>query len=401
MKKVLWLSDSPMMNTGYSTISRNVLNGISDEYQTFFLGHNYPGQTLPPGLCLQDGFRFKFSVLGVGREQYGLDTIMPRLQKMKADIFVILLDTFMVYPRLLDLNFAPARSIFYFPSDGGGGIPQDCEKILRHVDLPVAMSRFAQQQVKENYNIDAEYIPHAVDHNNYRPFSQQEKDQSRREFETVDINGALTKGFLSGKFVVGTVARNQGRKMLDNTVKAFSLFCKDKPDAVLFFHSDMFDGAAVFDLRVLIQRHHLENRVCFSNIKYYENFEYTEMSKVYNVMDVFFLSTSGEGFGIPTVEAMSCEIPCAVTDYTTTRELLIDDGVCGIPIKIAAELTGNWVVERAIMDVHDGARALSTYYFAPQLRVMHGKKGREKVLDYYTWDIVLPQWKNLFKRIAP
>lgn len=401
MKKIVWLSDSPFTNTGYATISRNILNGVSDEFETHFLAHNFPGQTIPAkNVMLKDGFRFDFTTHGVGREAYCKDIIVPKLQILKADIFVILLDTFMVYPWIMDMNFAPAKSVFYFPSDGGGGLPQDCDRLLKHFQYPVAMSKFAQRQAKEQHAMDVGYIPHAVDQNVYRPLDIIEKEQLRKEFEVVSLNGNSVKGFLWGKYVVGTVARNQGRKMLDRTIKAFAEFCKDKPDAVLYMHSDPYDGAAVFDIKQLIIRYNLENRVCFSNMRYFENFEYKDMIKVYNVMDVFLLTTSGEGFGVPTIEAMACEIPCVVTDYTTTQELLIDDGVCGIAVPLAAELTGNWVVERALMDLGKCAEALTHLYKDRSYAGMLGVEGRKKVLRQYTWDVVLPQWKELFKRMT-
>ena len=34
-----------------------------------------------------------------------------------------------------------------------------------------------------------------------------------------------------------------------------------------------------------------------------------EMVDIYNMMDVFALPTAGEGFGIPTIEAMACGKP--------------------------------------------------------------------------------------------
>ncbi len=54
-------------------------------------------------------------------------------------------------------------------------------------------------------------------------------------------------------------------------------------------------------------------------------------------MDIFLLTTSGEGFGIPTIEALACEVPCVITDFTTTYELLMDDGQCGIPVPICEQ----------------------------------------------------------------
>lgn len=398
-KKLMWLSDSPMTNTGYATISRNILNGLSKDYDCHFNAHNYSGQPLPPGLTLEDGTRFNFTIHGNGREAYCKDLIMPRLAKQQPEYFGILLDTFMLYPWIMDLNFSPAKSFFYFPSDGGGGLPQGCENVLKHFHGAVAMAKFGQRQAKEVHGLDVDYIPHACDPQIFSPMNPDEKERARRDLEVMGVSGNKVKGFLSGKYVVGVVARNQGRKMLDKTIKSFAKFCRDKPDAVLFFHSDLFDAAGVFDLRQLILRHNLQNRVVFSDIKFYENFEYKEMRKVYGVMDSFFLSTSGEGFGVPIIEAMSCGIPVIATDYTTTPELIIEDGVCGIAVPIACELTGSWAVERALIDEDKAAEALRTLYSDKELGIEYGKVGREKVLKYYSWDVVIPMWKKFLERL--
>ena len=63
-------------------------------------------------------------------------------------------------------------------------------------------------------------------------------------------------------------------------------------------------------------------------------------------------------------------------------------------------ITGSWTVERGIMDVKDGAEKLSLLYNNPGTRVRFGKNGRKKVLKYYTWDVVIPQWVDVIKRLS-
>jgi D-inositol-3-phosphate glycosyltransferase len=397
MKKkpvIYWLSDSPLSNTGYGTITKNILNGLSDEFECHVQAHNYMGQTIPPGLTLQDGTQYKFWLHGTGMAPYSQDLLIPRIQNLNADIFFVLLDTFMLYPWIMNLNFSPAKTGFYFPSDGGGHLPLNCENVLKHFKNNVAMAKFGQEQVKTVHGIDTYYIPHAVDEKLFSPLSDYEKSKIREEMVVRTCSGNLVKGVFKDKFVVGVVARNQGRKMLDRTIKSFSIFCKDKPNAVLYFHSDAFDPASVFDMNSLIRRYNLENRVFFSPMRFFETFEAKEMPKVYNVMDVFFLTTSGEGFGIPTVEAMSCGIPVVVTDYTTTQELVMENGQCGYAVKVKSEITGSWNVERAIMDDEDGAECLTKIYNNPELGKSFGKVGREKVLKYYTWEQNIKLWKD-------
>jgi glycosyltransferase involved in cell wall biosynthesis len=389
MSNILWLSDSPMTVTGYATISWNVCNKLAEAgHNVYFIGHNYIGQPMLPGTTFNDGTKLNFTVLGGSTKPYAMDLIMPYIKKYKIDVFSVLLDTFMLYPWFLNLDFSPAKTIFYFPSDGGGGMPLGCENILRKVNCPVAMARFGQRQVKELYNIDTKYIPHAIDIKNYFPLSKEEKEKIKAKFG------------LQGKFVVGVVQRNQGRKMPDRMIKSFAIFAKDHPDAVLFCHTDPYDCAAPVDLIQLINRYKLNNRVIFSGMTFFNGWDYKQMNELYNMFDVFFLTTSGEGFGIPIIEAMACGVPPVVTDYTTTHELLIEDGQCGLPVKLASELTGSWNVERAIMDDEDGAKCLSLLYDNPQLREELGKVGIKKANELYNWDKVGEEWNKLIGELT-
>jgi len=386
---ILWLSDSPLTCTGYATISWNICNKLVEAGHTVhFIGHNYIGQNIPPGLKLEDGTELKFTIHGGSTQPYAQDLIMPLIKKYNIDIFGILLDTFMTFPWLLNLDFAPAKTIFYFPSDGGGGLPLNCENILKKVNLPVAMARYGKRQVKELHNMDTKYIPHAIDTKVYYPLSKEEKEKCKAKFGLQD------------KFVVGCVQRNQGRKMPDRMIKAFAKFCKDKPDAVLFLHTDPKDVAAPFDLIQLINRYKLNNRVIFSGMSFFKGFDYKQMNEVYNTMDIFILGTSGEGFGIPTIEAAACGIPSVVTDYTTTKELLMEDGQCGFPVKLATELCGSWNVERAIWDDDHAVECLNKLYESKELREQFGKTGIEKINKLYTWENIGKQWVDLVEDLV-
>ena len=173
---ILWLSVSPLTTTGYSTISWNVCNRLTERgHNVHYIGHNYLGQDIPPGLTLKDGTRYNFWLMGGSPKPYAQDLIMPYIKKYKIDVVVVLLDTFMCYPWIMNIDFAPAKTIFYFPSDGGGGMPLGCENILKKVNLPIAMAKFGQRQVKELYDIDTKYIPHAVNIKDFYPLTADEK----------------------------------------------------------------------------------------------------------------------------------------------------------------------------------------------------------------------------------
>lgn len=406
MSNILWLSDSPLTCTGFATISWNICNKLADAgHNVYYIGHNNIMQTIPKGLILQDGTKFNFTLLGGSPKPYAQDLIMPLIKKYKIDVFGILLDTFMCFPWLLGLDFSPAKTIFYYPSDGGGGLPLGCENILKKVNCPVAMARFGQRQVRELHKLETKYIPHAINTSIYYPLSKEEKEKCKAKFG------------LQGKFVVGCVQRNQGRKMPDRLLKAFALFCKDKPNAILFLHTDPYDIAAPFDFYQLINRYKLNNRVVFSGTSFFNGFDYKQMNEVYNAMDIFILSTSGEGFGIPIIESSACEVPVVAPNYTTSHELLKEDGESGLLVNLAGEeeneiplvhcneilngtLTGSWNVERGICSIKDLAEKMNILFKNKELREQLGKVGREKILKIYDWNIVGKQWQDLIQEIT-
>lgn len=400
------LSDSPFLCTGYATISKTIANALAEQgHNVYFLANNYLGQNLLPGSTFEDGYKLNFHILGQGREGYFKD-LLPIYTKMyNMDVLFILFDTFMLYNWLMQLDLSPSKVIFYYPSDGGGHMPLGCENILKFVHKPVAMAKFGRDQVKKVHGIDTDYIPHAIDVKQFYPLSKEDKLKYRAMF-----------GISEDTFVVGTVARNQGRKMMDRTIKSFALYAKKNPKAILFMHTDPDDAAQVFHMGSLIHRYGIQNRVLFSGMKYFKGFDYSQMNAIYNIMDVFLLTTSGEGFGIPIIEAQSAGIPVLVTDYTTTRELVKETkgGMCIDLVGDTEEenpdvhgnelldgtLTGSWNVERGMCSIKDCAKKLQLLEENPMLREQLGKNGREAMIKSYSWDVVMPQWIKLIEELG-
>jgi len=315
--KFFALSDSALSATGYGNVSRNLLKRLSkdDRFEVTQLCWNQQIQPLKKAV-LADGEELEFNMIPGGKAHHGQDTLQEYLKQFNPHICWILLDTFMLHPWIHNIDFTGAKTIFYFPSDGDY-FPLECDKILRRIDYPVAMAKFGQEQVKRLHNIDAHYIPHGVNTKEYVPLSEEEKKVWKTTWSNSNIS-------LHNKFIVGVVARNQGRKNLQATIKAFAKFAEGKEDALLLLHMDMLDPAGVCNLWNLIQRLKIENKVLNTGIKWFRGFSNEEMTKLYGIMDCFFLTTTGEGFGIPIIEAMSCGVPVLATDCTTTKELILD-----------------------------------------------------------------------------
>jgi len=406
--KIMFLSDSPFIPTGYRNQAIQLAKFLKDQgHEIHYLGNAYNGTTIDYAR-LPDGTVFDWKIYGEMTHTYFQSSMSKHLKEQKIDRFVILLDTFMLHPWFMNVDTAPAKTFFWFPSDGGGGMPKGCELILKKIDHPVAMARYGQKQVKDYYNIDVSHIPHGTDPKRHFKLDDKKRLELRQKY-----------GLRPDAFVVGVVARNQPRKNLDRTFKTFFLLKDKVPNAVLFLHLDPDDPAQpMFHVRSLIQRYNLENRVVFSGMKAHAGFDWNQMNEVYNVMDCFFLSTSGEGFGIPIIEAMAAEVPVAATNYTTTQELVIDNKA-GVGIALAGTpemdfykmdakdydarvldgtMTGSWEVERGMCSIQDAAAKIEYLYKNSELRKQMGENGRKAVIEKYDFDkVVGPAWVEILK----
>jgi hypothetical protein len=123
------------------------------------------------------------------------------------------------------------------------------------------------------------------------------------------------------------------------------------------------------------------------------------INRNHNYCNYWLSKNSGEGWGIPTIEAMACEVPSVITDYTTTKEIVTDNNA-GIAVPLAAELTGQYNVERAIVDVNKFSDAMSYMYEHPKERIGMGKNGRKAVIRDYSWDVVFPKWVTLLESLG-
>ena len=415
-KTLTILSDSPFLNTGYSDQSKKIAKYFSEKgWIVHWLANGYVGQPIKYAE-LKDGTKFNYTIWGQIGHQYFADTISTHLKETKSDILLVILDTFMLHgdPKnpqngwFLNTDTSPAQVVFWYPSDGGGGMPVGCDLILKKCERAVAYSKFAQKQVKDYYNLDTPYIPLGTDPDRFYKLPDEQIIEAKKKYN------------VQNKFVVGVVARNQPRKFLDRTIKTFRLVANNIPEAVLILHLDPNDPAQAFNIGNLIRRYNLENRVLFTGMKAQRSFDWNEMNELYNAFDVFFLSTSGEGWGIPLCEAMSCQIPVVATDYTTTQEI-IKDNKCGFGAKLSGTdevdmfkensrdydtlvsngtLTGSWEVERGFCDINDACKKIVHLYNNPDLRNEFGENGRNAVLTKYDmFNVVCPAFEKLFKEM--
>jgi len=235
-KKLLWCSDSWLLPTGYSQVTRNILSRLN---RAGIEVHNlaFQNQGFPIDLVVSDRMIAMYKIYHSlhPNEFYGSGgSVEFYNENIKPDITAFLCDSFMIkwltdktqvdgkeVTRRAKLS---GKTLFYFPLDSKDAY-DGVKGVMEQMDIRVAMSLWAQKILKKDTGIDSSYIPHGVDTNTFRPLPQDVISKVRKE-----------NGWNDDTFVVGSVARNQSRKNIPVLFKAFSDFAENKENVKLLMH---------------------------------------------------------------------------------------------------------------------------------------------------------------------
>ena len=183
----------------------------------------------------------------------------------------------------------------------------------------IAMSPFGQREFEKN-GVDAAYIPHAVNTNQYKPT------------ETIDGMPAREYMGLKDEFLVGMVSANKAngsihRKAFAENLLAFAIFKQSHPDAVLYIHAEPSKVFGGFNLPVLLKAVGLgPNDVLFPNpVKLRYGYSPEEMAGIFSTMDVLLHASYGEGFGVPAIEAQACGTRVIGSNWAATPDVVGED----------------------------------------------------------------------------
>jgi glycosyltransferase involved in cell wall biosynthesis len=327
----------------------------------------------------------------------GGDALFPILVRQRPEIVITLADVWWLpyfcaphVRRQMELTDTPWA--LYFPIDGdmeGERLPASWLELLREVDLPIAMSQYGQRIAARNA-VSADYIPHGVDLELFCPPA--DRDAAKKE-----VNA-------QGKFLILSDSRNQPRKMLPRLLDLFARFAAGRPDALLHLHTDPEDeftrsGVYSYDIRADLRHLGIESQVRFTpglEMKRGGGVALTELARYYRAADVHLLASSGEGFGLPTLQAAAAGAVPMAGDYTASRELVEGHGEA---IRIAEWSENEFGIRRGLIDIDDAVSKLSHYYEHRSDLVERSFRARQ-FASAYGWSTVVGQWDDLLHKIA-
>jgi glycosyltransferase involved in cell wall biosynthesis len=329
-------------------------------------------------------------------ENINVDLLQGYLRRIEPDVFVLLADVHWVtasdYQRLARFVRTAGMTWVLYYAVGmdrvNGRFPQEWIDLLKTVDLPVTMSRF-DVELSQASGVRPAYIPLGVNAQVFCP--PESKEQAK---------GAL--GY-EGRFVLLSDARNQPRKQLPRTLEIFRRFAQHKDDVLLHLHCDPDDAAArtpeyCYDLRAAITALDLTSKVRFTpGMSLGTGFSMAQLAKIYQAADVHLLSSWGEGFGLPTLQAAAAGVVPMASDYSASRELVGDHGEA---IRVERFVVDPVGFRLAIIDIDDAVSKLEHLYRDRARLAAKAEQSRRFALAY-DWPRILPQWQDLLQREVP
>lgn len=427
-KKVLVMTDSPKIDTGFGRVGREVWSYLQStgKYEIVCIGwfhQDNPREVSYPVLTTKKDSKGVITQ----EDKYAHQSFPEVVDNFKPDLVWSLGDMWMTD----HIKDASNRGVFkwvgYFPIDGEP-VPSKWGNVVRSMDYAVAYGKYGMDVISQRTGKmdNLSYIYHGVDTKLFKSFDDEARQDFKRQLLGIDK-----------KTVIGIVARNQPRKAFDLLFQAFYHLLKGeyvkcracgkvtvsnydivhriaakpkkcskcgsatlnegKPndDLILYLHCAPKDCG--WDLLDLQDDFQLKGHIVFNpDLRIGSGIPEPTLAAIYNAIDIFTLPTRGEGFGLPILEAMSCGTAVVTTDYSAHPEWARGSTILIPPIALEAEPVTN--IRRAIIDMNEYVAGLLSLIEDPKLRKELGKKARATA-EKMDWKIINKQWEGLIDSI--
>ena len=322
-KKILVISDHPLSPSGVGTQTKYFIEALIEtgRYQFVCLGgaikHNdYRPQKIAP---YEDDWII-YPIDGYGNDE----TIRSVLRKEKPDALWFMTDP-RFYGWLWEIENevrATVPMIYYHVWDNFPA-PHYNGRFYRSNDKIVSISKVTQKIVETVApEIDSEYLPHAVDPSIFCNIKDAEMLKTVATTKQQILDSAIGDVANKSKKIFFWNNRNARRKQSGTLIWWFKEFLDEvgHDKATLLMHTDARDPHGQ-DLPHLIE--HLgvdKGQVLLSTTKV----DAPNLAVMYNVADYTINISDAEGFGLATLESLSCGTPIIVNMTGGLQEQVTD-----------------------------------------------------------------------------
>jgi len=392
--KIITISDSPMAPSGVGTQTNYMIQSLlkTGKYQFISIAGAIKHTNYNP--IKTEEWGDDWVVLPV--DGYGTqEQIRSMVRNEKPDAL-----WFMTDPRFfgwlweIEDEIRPLCPMIYYHVWDNYPYPRYNEPLYSSTDVIATISKVTDNVVRNVApEVECIHIPHAVPDEIFMPLEE-------------DVINALRKDNLGDekdKFIVFWNNRNARRKQSGTLIYWWKKFL-DKvgyDKAKLIMHTDVHDPYGQ-NLQSIIESLGLTNgEVVFSQNK----IGLQDMASFYNMADLTVNIADAEGFGLGTLESLSCGTPIIVTMTGGLQEQVTDgENWFGVGIEPSSKaVIGSqeipYIYEDRINE-DDFVNALEKIYnMTPTERKELGAKGRQHVLNNYSFELYGQRWDDLFQKV--
>ncbi len=425
-KKILFVTEFSELSTGYSVYTKNVLGYLSKvpNFEVAELAcyvdrnnqaiNNVPWKVYPNKPLKEDAEFAAYS--GNTAAQFGDQSFNAVLLDFEPDIVMDIRDWWMFEFE----QRSPFRDFFHWSiMPTVDAKPQDPQWVNTYAtaDSVFTYSEFGRDVLRSQCD-DIKFIDiasPAADAQVFKPLDKHAHKQSC--------------GLSGDSFIIGTVMRNQKRKLYPDLLASFRKILDETHRDDIFLYCHTYYPDIGWDIPSLLNDHNLSSRVLFTYkcktcqavtpdffndgvqiCKNCGNFtnqlagisnsvDSKQLADIYNLFDVYVQYANSEGFGMPQLEAAYCGLPVVSVNYSAMESVIKNiDGIPLEPLSFYKECeTG---CDRAIPDNEQFVKIMNDLIMRGNAScVSIGSKVREAALKNYDWKKTAEKWKSHFESV--
>jgi glycosyltransferase involved in cell wall biosynthesis len=423
--KVLWVGEASYLNTGYSRIGFEILQRLYNtgkwnisEFSSYGDYEEAFKNGIPwkfyPNLPNKNNKQEVDTYLAKPTNQFGEWRFEEVCLDFEPDIVISITDPWMHEYQFL----SPYRRLYnqvVMPTVDSD--PQQPAWIAMYMgaDRVAAYSAYGKRILEEQSNGKIsvfDVLRPGFDDQNFKVLPNKQ-----------EIRQSLLMPVPKDAFVIGTVMRNQKRKLYDDLFLSFKTFCEKYPrigeNSFLYCHTSIIDNG--WDIPRLLKEHGIANKVLFSyvcrnchniissyfnntnrfcpfcggqmtspNTRYGANNE--QLGRIYNTFNIYVQYSIAEGAAIPPVEAAACGIPVLEVDFSAMEDYVRCLG--GVPINVLKKFRETEThCYRVYPDNNHLIEILHQIAIMPEIdRHIWSLKTKALANKYFNWDDVAEKW---------
>lgn len=434
-KRIFIVNDTSFLNSGYAIYGKEILSRLhnSGKYEVAELGcysrpdnpaiKNIPWKFYANNVSGTDPRNEQYKSNPIN--QFGLWRFNRCLVDFKPHIVFDLRDYWMFSYQ----EVSPYKKYFHWvimPATDSAPLKPEWLYTFANADVVVPYTQWAKKTLSESCGNQINLFPKIANAgiNPDEFFPLEDKKSHKIKYFNKDVN------------VIGTVMRNQKRKLLPDLMIAFKRYLQLLKESntelhdktILYLHTSYPEGSG-WDIPSLLLEHGIADKTYFTYhckncekffpskfhqgitvCKYCNNksaivaspvngITTQQLNEVYNLFDLFVQYAICEGFGMPQVEAAACGLQIASVDYSAMSEIAENLDGYKIPLsRVFREMETN--ADRVYPDIDQTVLYFNEFFNnSEEYRNNRSKIIRKKCIAQYTWDKVYSVWDDCFSSI--